>query len=253
MVRHERVIHLLAVSKAPLFAVLSTHVRARALVRWWTAVPPNGAVRPGDAIVVDLLDGGPPVQAALMVPALQHAKAWLVTGTNAVAPAWLDFAIQGGDRLVRCQCTTAGFDSLITSLQSELRGPSLDRIAALVVEHEPRFAAMAGIVRALVEHPWEARHPGLLATLAAIPLTSLRSACLELGFHRVEHFVTAVRLIAMDQLLVRHRLPERVARRLVGLADASNVHEAGPARQGRVAGRVSNSCVVWDVAQRFRT
>lgn len=222
MIPHERVIHLLAVSKAPLFAVLSERVHARARVRWWASAPPSGALKPGDALVIDLLDGGSAVRADALLP-VQHIRAWLVTGKKPVAPAWLDFVTQGGDRVVRCHCTSGGFESLITGLESELRGPSLEHIAALVLEHEPRFASMVGIVHALLEHPWEARHPGQLATLAAIPLTSLRSACRQLGFHRVEHFMTAVRLIAMDQLVVRHRLPERVARRLVGLADASNV------------------------------
>jgi hypothetical protein len=223
VVRDERVIHLLAVSKAPLFAVLSERVRARALVRWWTDPPSSALVKPGDALVVDLLDGGPTVKPALLVPALQHVKAWLVTGKKPVAPGWLDFVIQGGARVVRCHCTTGGFESLITGLESALRGPQLERIAALVLEEEPRFASMAGIVHALLDHPWEARHPGQLAVLAGVRHSALRNACRDLCFHRVEHFMIVVRTIAAKQLAARHEVPLQVAWRVAGLGDASNV------------------------------
>lgn len=223
MVPHERVIHLLAVSKVPLFAVLSEQVRARAHVRWWTSVPPSGAVQPGDALVIDLLDGGPTAQVALLYRMLQRVKAWLVTGRHPVTPTWLDFAIQGGNRVVRCHCTTDGYKSLITGLECDLRGPPFEQIAILVLEHEPRLTSLTGIVRVLLDHPWDARHPGQLASLAAIRLTTLRSACRSLGFRRVEHFMTAVRLIAVEQLVTRQRIPLPVARRLVGLADASNL------------------------------
>jgi len=55
-----------------------------------------------------------------------------------------------------------------------------------------------------------------------MPDGALRGACRTLGFTRVEHFMTAVRFVALELLVRDHRITLPVARRSVGIASPTN-------------------------------
>jgi hypothetical protein len=188
-------------------------------------LPPASGLRTGDFLVIDLLDGGHSVQASAVAGLLSRAHALLVTGTSPVAPEWLEFSGQQPIRVVRCpSCSSSErFVKLVTAIEVETSGPTGAEIAAIVLERELRFAAVAEVVRTICEHPWEARHPGDLAVLAGMRLPALKDSVGKLGFRRVEHFIVAVRLIAFEELVGRGQLPSQTARRLAGLIDPSNV------------------------------
>jgi hypothetical protein len=225
VVTHESVIHLLAQSKAPLFSVLAEGLHLDGRVRWWSSAPVGAAVKAGDVLVVDLMDGGPSLSPTVLVPLLPRAVAWLVTGTKPVGPDWLDLAGRPEVRVERCLCRPGPESrALLATLDAYLRGPTGAQIGALVVEREPRFAAVQALVRILCERPWEARHPGQLAALAAVRPARLRSLARGVGCQRVEHFIIAVRMVAFEGLVTCQGISPAKARNLVGLADPSNAH-----------------------------
>ena len=225
MVVHPNVIHLVATSKVPLLPLLSHAFRSIASVRWWAAVPSIAAIRTGDLVVIDLVDGGRALQPAVAARLSTRGRMYLVTGTNPIAPEWLE--ISGHERVQVLRCpgcpTSERFIKLVAAIEAEMNGPAGDQIATYVLNREPRFAAVADIVRVICARPWETRRPVALAALAATGLPRLRRAVGELGFRRVEHFIVAVRLIAFEEVVSRHRVPSRRARRMVGLIDRANV------------------------------
>jgi hypothetical protein len=225
VVVHATVVHLVAASKVPLLALLSQTLRATASVRWWTSVPPVSALRTGDFLVIDLLDGGRLVQPSTVARVLSRAHVFLVTGTTSVAPDWLELARQEPIRVVRCLGCSSGerFVKLVAAIEAETRGPTGAEMAAHVLEREARFAPVADIVKIICERPWETRRPADLAGPAGLRLPALKHALGALGFRRVEHFIVAVRLIAFEELVGRGHVPPSTARRLVGLIDPANV------------------------------
>lgn len=225
MLVHPTVIHLVATSKVPLLPLLARTLRSVASVRWWTSVPPVTAMRTGNSLVIDLLDGGRLLEASAVGRLLARAQALLVTGSSPVAPDWLELSQHERVRVVRCPGCSSGerFIKLVAAIEAEASGPSGAQIAAVVLEREARFAAVAEIVRTICERPWEARRPADLAALTGMGLPALKHAVGALGFRRVEHFIVAVRLIAFEDLVGRGHMPPPTARRLAGLIDPSNV------------------------------
>ncbi len=225
MVVHPTVIHLVATSQVPLLSLLSHALGSIAKVRWWTAVPAVAALRAGDLLVVDLLDGGRCIQPAAVARMSTRARALLVAGSTPIASEWLEVSGQERVHVVRCPgCSSSErFVKLVAAVESDLSRPTGAEIADQVLRREARFAAVAHIVRVICEHPWETRRPVDLATRARMGLPGLKRAVGDLGFRRVEHFIVAVRLVAFEELVTRHRMSPQTARRIVGLIDPSNV------------------------------
>lgn len=224
MVLHSTVIHLVATSKVPLLPLLSRAL-STASVRWWTTVPLVAAMRAGDLLVIDLLDGGLLLQPADVARLSTRGRAFLVTGTNRIAPEWLEISGHERVQVLRCPGCPASerFINLVAAIEAEIRGPAGDQIATYVLNREPRFAAVRDLVRVICERPWETRRPVALAALTKTRLPALRHALGGLGFRRVEHFMVAVRLIAFEEIVSRHRVPAQRIRRMVGLIDPANV------------------------------
>jgi hypothetical protein len=153
------------------------------------------------------------------------ARTFLVSGDHSIAPEWLEISGHEHVQVLRCPgCSTSErFGKLVAAIEAEMHGPTGDQIATYVLSREPRFAAVAGLVRIICERPWDTRRPNVLGALTGTGLPALRRAVGELGFRRVEHFIVAVRLIAFEELVSRRLVSSRGARRLVGLIDPSNV------------------------------
>jgi len=217
------VIHLIAASRLPLISALTSRGRRSEEVRWWGATPHASAVKPGDFLVVDLLDGGPTIQPPVLLPMLSRCKAVLVTGQKAVAPEWLALVQRGCVSLVRCdrEEPSKGMEQCIAVVEREARGLPGEGLAILVLKRAPSLGCVDTCVKAICEHPWDTRHPTQLGQLCGIGLTALKRRCHELGFRRVEHFIIAVRLIAL-QVVQEYGFSFAAARRLVGLLDSSN-------------------------------
>lgn len=225
MLVHSTVIHLVATSKVPLFALLSHAFRSVASVRWWTSVPAIAAIRAGDLLVIDLLDGGRLLEPNAVARASVRARTILVPGTSAIAPEWLEASRNERVHVARCPgcASRERFVKVIAAIESEMSGPTGAEIANHVLSRDVRFAAVAGVVRVICEQPWETRRPAALAVLAGVGLPTLKRTIGELGFRRVEHFIVAVRLIAFEDLVSQQRMSPQRARRTVGLIDPSNV------------------------------
>jgi len=96
------------------------------------------------------------------------------------------------------------------------------QLARLVLEQEPVFQPVAPLVELVCQHPWRIRRPRDLAQHTGIRLGSLKRQLAELGFHRVEHFIVCVRMVALEQLMTREPVEIAEARWRVGIGDTTN-------------------------------
>src|SRR6266496_6820528 len=124
MLDHQHVIHLIANSKAPLHAVLTHGLAHLARVMFWGSALQRLAVRGGNTVVVDLLDGGPGISPSDILRLASSTDVWLVTGLHSIPCEWLDLARQPGVSVARCspKSNTAAFDRLVAALERRIRG-----------------------------------------------------------------------------------------------------------------------------------
>ena len=217
-------IHVVARDRAGLFAALSSQLAGFAQLRHWDSVPTAARVEATDLIVVDLTSQPARLAADGFAPLLERATLWLVTGEAPVHSGWVDLAARTAARVVGCGAAdrAAGYAPVTEALLEDFARQTGRRLARLVLEHEPVFRPVEPLVELICQHPWRVRRPKDLATLTGLRIDGLKRSLAHLGFHRVEHFIVCVRMVAFEQLVARQRLPLAVARRLVGIGDPTN-------------------------------
>jgi len=217
-------IHVVAGDRAGLFPALARDLAGFAQLRHWDGVPSATAVAATDCIIVDLTSLPAEFATDEFAPLLERATLWLVTGEAPVHPAWVDLAARTSARVVSCGAVerAAGYGTVTEALLEEFARQTGRRLAHLVLEHEPVFQPVEPLVELICQHPWRVRRPKDLARLTGQKIDGLKRTLAHLGFHRVEHFIVCVRMVAFEQLLARQRLPIAVARRLVGIGDPTN-------------------------------
>lgn len=100
--------------------------------------------------------------------------------------------------------------------------PEPAAITALVLAREPALAPLGALVQLVCERPWHIRRPRDLAAACGHSVRTVRRQVGRVGFLRVEHFLTCVRHVALEQLATCLQLSLPAARRLVGIADRAN-------------------------------
>lgn len=159
------------------------------------------------------------------LPALRvGADLWLVTGSTPATSDWLELVAERHPRIVRC--ATRQGETLLLPLMAAVATLAPDvgdgGAAYLLLDMMPNLLSVADLVNAISFNPWHIRHPRDLATVSNLPRREVRARCWELGFTRVEHFVTFVRLSLLLVLANRRGVPPTDARSQVGIADLSN-------------------------------
>jgi len=217
-------LHVVARERTTLVALLHEHLGRCARICLHTTLPSIRSIGSADVLVVDLDDPSTSPLPDHLLPFLDHHEVWLAYGNGSVAAQWLEAAQWPNLHFVYCDGMnrTAGLQSLVASLMKRLVGPPGDAIAALVVRREPRLRSVEVLVQVVCGGPWKVRHPSQLATAAGMRLTVLKRSLRELGFTRVEHFITYVRWSACEQLVSDCGMRMPVAQQLTGIADASN-------------------------------
>ncbi|PYO69879.1 MAG: hypothetical protein DMD71_03570, partial [Gemmatimonadetes bacterium] len=149
---------------------------------------------------------------------------WLVPGGEAVHPYWLELASRSGTRVVACdaEARSRGVPHLVDALQDALGRQSGRQLSRLVLDQEPVFRPVEPLVELICQHPWRIRRPRDLALHTGMGIGPLKRQLAELGFHRVEHFIVCVRMVAFEQLMAHERLPIAMARWRVGIGDTTN-------------------------------
>lgn len=182
------------------------------------------SVRATDLIIVDLGTIQPVPLLTDLPRYLDRATLWLLTGDVPVHPVWLALIGRQGVRLVECdgRDRATGYGALLRCLAQHLAGPAAADVTRLVLEQEPALRPVEALIRAICERPWEVRRLRDLARATGITTLSVRHACARLGFERVEHFITIVRVVALEQLVAKSRLPISLAHRAAGVADPAN-------------------------------
>jgi hypothetical protein len=229
----EPVIHLIGSREGHVGLLLDTAVSGGARVRHWTTAPAPEQVRPGDQIVVDLTagepsgwsggdggdgGGGPDAIARLT----QAADVWLVTGVELVPGSWLTLSRDPRVRLVSPGSGPDPLAGLVKELAQQVQAPTGAEVARLVLERTPLLDPVAPFVTAVCEQPWRVRRPHDLAAAVGLSRHRVLQSCRALGFERVEHFITAVRMVALSLLTAERRLSLAVARHTLGITDTSN-------------------------------
>lgn len=217
-------IHVVAGDRTGLFHALSLDLAGFVQLRYWDGVPTPKGVEATDLVVVDLTSLPAEFAADGFAPLLERATLWLVTGEAPVHPAWVELAARTSSRVVGCGAAdrAAGYTPVTEALLEDFSRQTGRRLARLVLEHEPVFRPVEPLVELICQHPWRVRRPKDLAVLTGQRIDGLKRTLAHLGFHRVEHFIVCVRMVAFEQLMARQRLPLVVARRLVGIGDPTN-------------------------------
>lgn len=218
-------LHVISRRRIALFRALFCDLSENVRVRYWEAAPGPSSVLATDVLVVDLLDTVSAIRPAAIYALVDRVTLWLVTGESQIDPAWLEIASNNRTTVIRCNPKRPGnvFEPVAAALREYLRGPSAERLAALTLGREPFLAPAAKLVRAICSHACQIRRPSDLARIAGAHPERVRRTCFQLGFTRVEHFITCVRMITLEQLVVEERLPLDLARRQVGIDDPSNM------------------------------
>jgi hypothetical protein len=221
----EATVHVVSLRRTAILRTALFDLAERVHIRYWGTVPGRADVHPTDVLVVDLLDATSAIRPAAVVALADRATLWLATGEAQIDPAWLDIATRSDVAIVHCDPKRPGnvFEPVAAALRAYLVGPSTDRLATLTLGREPFLAPAAHLVRAVCSAPWSVRRPSDLARMVGTSLEHVRRTCFLLGFSRVEHFITCVRMIALEELVAGQRLPHHLARRQVGLGDPSNM------------------------------
>lgn len=213
-------LHVVTPAQSSLTSALEQRLEGHARVRQRDTVPRPRELGTGDLVVLDF-DAFPQVVDARELHALLEGgrfEVWLVRSDAAAVPAWFDSRRWASVRIV----SPAG-DELAASILEHLVGPPAAEIARLVLVRERGLGEVEGLVRAVCERPWDVRHPRQLAKVIDMRFLALKHKLKELGFGRVEHFITYVRWVAFEQLVAVHRLRVPLAQRLAGIKDPSNL------------------------------
>jgi len=230
-------VHVVASARTSLLAGLEERLGRHARVQHHVALPGAKAVHSTDILVIDLDDAAESPDAHNLLPLLTRLEVWLVAGERGVGPGWQDAVRWPGVKLTHCDTTerATGFDTVASALLRRIVGPTGTEIAALVLAREPGLTGeeISPMVRVVCERSWELRHPKQLAAALGIRLPALKSSLAQLGFERVEHFMTYVRWVAFEQIMAVHRLRAPLAGRLAGITDLSNLRrQMSRARRG---------------------
>jgi hypothetical protein len=230
-------VHVVASARTSLLTGLEERLGSHARVQHHTGLPGAKAVHSTDILVIDLDDAAESPEAANLLPLLTRLEVWLVAGERGVSPSWQDAVRWPGVKLTHCDTAerSSGFDTVASGLLRRIVGPTGPEIAALVLAREPGLTGggVAPMVRVLCERSWEIRHPKQLAAAMGTRLPALKRSLSEIGFERVEHFMTYVRWVAFEQIMAVHRLRAPLASRLAGITDLSNLRrQLDRARRG---------------------
>ena len=230
-------VHVVASARTGLLAGLEERLGRHARVQHHTELPGAKAVHSMDILVIDLDDAAESPDAHTLLPLLTRLEVWLMAGERALSPSWQDAVRWPGVRLVRCDNVerAAGFDTVAAALLRRIVGPTGTEIASLVLAREPGLTGgnVAPLVRVVCERAWEVRHPKQLAAALGLRLAAVKGMLANLGFERVEHFMTYVRWVAFEQIMAVHRLRAPLASRLAGITDLSNLRrQMSRARRG---------------------
>ncbi len=217
----EPVVHLIGSRGSAVGSMLEA-ASAGARIRYWPAPPTPAQVGSGDQVVVDLTASDGDVRPDEIGPLAEVTDIWIVTGVDLVPATWLALARDPRVRLVSPGSTPDGLSGLVKGLEQQIHVPAGADVAQLVLQHTPLLDPVAPLVTAVCEHPWRVRRPCDLAAVVGMPRHRVLQSCRALGFERVEHFITAVRMVALSLLTAERGLSLPVARHTLGISDTSN-------------------------------
>lgn len=218
-------VSVIARSRAGLVSALRLEFGNRLRVRHHEALPCYDPFETVHILLVDLEDLANSIEPRSLLPVVARHDVWLITGDGYVSSPWLEVARYCCSQVIHCSASErdSGFPRVTTRLYQQLDNLKGNRISELVVRHEPALAAVQPLVEALCERPWEIRRPRELEAALGMTHHRLKRQVRAIGFGRVEHLMTHVRVVALEQLMASWHLSPSVARRLIGITDLSNM------------------------------
>jgi hypothetical protein len=216
------VVHLVAGTRSSLGRAIDESLPTIA-VRAWSGPDSFLHVERGDLVLIDLADPTVPIASVPLERLLKRTETWLLASRE--HPSSLALAALRPPRARVFLVESYGnhhygaiVDKLRYRLGNEERGNALS--ASLLVRQEC-LVGVADLVKAICTCPKTVRRPRDLSAAVGLELETLRSRVGELGFCRIEHFIIAVKMVALEQLSIggiRHS----AARAFLGLDDSTN-------------------------------
>jgi len=218
-------VHVVARSAGGLLAALRRRAWPDVEIAHWAEQPPEPRqVRPGDVIVLDLLELPVGSSCRQVGQCVDRIDVFAVVGPGMVDSGWLLLAGGGSVHCVECdeRARRGGFAPVVQALDAHLSGLTPEELVGWVTDCEPWLGTVRDLVECLIRDPWAIRRPADLATAAGLTKPALRERCVALGCRRVEHFISAVRAAAQRCLVSRYRIPGLEAWQRVGVNDLAN-------------------------------
>ena len=217
-------VHVVAAGKSGLVAALRCACDRHSQVVHWEGIPEPSRVRAGDAVVVDAVDLPAGFRCSELGTFMPRAELFAVVGPGFVDAAWLSIVAHRAVRVVECDAAARrdGYASAVCALAGYLGGPTAEDLVASVLKRLPPLREVSDLVTEVCRSPWAIRRPARLAAAAGVTRRKLVERCAALGFRRVEHFISAVRVAAHEGLVSQFRTPSSRAWLLVGVGDLSN-------------------------------
>jgi hypothetical protein len=208
--------------RSSLFSALDAALGSLAIVRARNCVADLS--RNAIAAVVDL-DDPPLVSGDSLVGLGQRSDTiWLVLGQREVSPCWLSMLQLPTVFLLTPSGRNAAREQIVVDVVTRhLSVPDPKSVVRLILAGEPALSPLEDLVQTVCADPWRVRRMRDLATATRCAPAELRGRCRMVGFARVEHFITCVRLIGFEQLMSSYELAAPLARRCVGIGDPSNM------------------------------
>lgn len=196
-----------------------------ARVRWASDLPLPRSVEETEAVVLDLTGRHDPKWADWVPRLSEVIEVWLVWDQREIAPSFLP--VTRASKVKLFQVPHSGDDdsraaALATGILASLHGPAPEEIVSALLRRDPLLAKAESLLLGVCRHPWGIRLPRDLVAAVGGTLRSVRAQSRALGFRRVEHLITATRMLIYEHATTTFQLSHAVARRLAGIADLSN-------------------------------
>lgn len=155
----------------------------------------------------------------------QYPPTWVLVAERAIPVGWIRVLKAPVVHLLQIDPTDdrRGVRGLVQELLGRLQGPSTTELARAITAQVPILTELESLIELICRKPWTIRRPRDLAIARVASHASIRRECRNAGFVRIEHFIHSVRLLCLEQLVSRYRVPYVRALSLAGLEDPSNL------------------------------
>lgn len=221
--RLQRTLHVVTGDRSPLGRAVKATIPPNVLLSIFRDAGLSKGVEHGDLVIVDLTDSSTRISQVSLTNLIGSAETWLVASDDlssialaALRPSHVRvFTVHPGN--------LDGYRELMDKLSYRLSDVEEGAMLAMaLIRRDGALGRVADLVTTICARPKDVRRPRDLSRMSGRELRDVRSLLVSLGFSRTEHFIIAVKMLALEQLIGLWDVPPSKARVLLGLEDSTN-------------------------------